>query len=249
MVKALIIFSILGLLFTKSATAQSKCPKLEVGPDTYEVKAGDQAVFTVYAASYGGTWQSLERKTFNWTVSNGTIEGGQGTNVIRVSTTGLLNQAITATVEVGGLSPDCSNTGSSTIKITAKGTGPAWYDISICLLEKDKLINMPVKYHSGTGDTMVFYKDRRIHFRDAYKYQSLYAGAKKWFINSDPIKLNNQTYEKYGLPRILTVDDIVKATEYNGVPVFYERGIKTVPEVIYIPVRIGCEFQPYQKMR
>jgi hypothetical protein len=48
------------------------------------------------------------KPTFNWTVSAGTIESGQGTSTIDVSTKGLSdNQSVTATVEVGGFSRDC----------------------------------------------------------------------------------------------------------------------------------------------
>src|SRR5204863_3477808 len=40
-------------------------------------------------------------ETYNWTVSAGTITGGQGTPSIQVSTAGLAGQTVTATVEIG----------------------------------------------------------------------------------------------------------------------------------------------------
>ncbi len=46
--------------------------------------------------------------TYNWTVSTGTISSGQGTSAITVDTTGLAGQTVTATVELGGLKPDCN---------------------------------------------------------------------------------------------------------------------------------------------
>ena len=34
--------------------------------------------------------------------------------------------------------------------------------------------------------------------------------------------------------------------EFMGVPVFAETGAPARPEVVNLPVRPGCEFQPYQ---
>lgn len=47
---------------------------------------------------------------YNWTVSAGRIIDGQGTPSIRVDTTGLAGQAVTATLSMGGYSLDCSAT-------------------------------------------------------------------------------------------------------------------------------------------
>src|SRR5205823_13125607 len=47
--------------------------------------------------------------TYNWTVSAGTITSGQGTTSITVDTKGLGGQTVTATVEVGGVEPTCTN--------------------------------------------------------------------------------------------------------------------------------------------
>jgi hypothetical protein len=52
--------------------------------------------------------------TYNWSVSAGTISGGQGTSSITVDTAGLGGQTVTATVELGGLDPSCSRTASCT---------------------------------------------------------------------------------------------------------------------------------------
>ncbi|HEX2631133.1 MAG TPA: hypothetical protein VHM26_19095, partial [Chitinophagaceae bacterium] len=73
-----------------------------------------------------------------------------------------------------------------------------------------------------------------------------YAEGAAWFINSEAVKLGATSYVKYGLPRILGVNEIEKSTVYQGINVYVEAGIKGVAEVIYIPVRQGCEFQPYQ---
>jgi hypothetical protein len=55
--------------------------------------------------------------TYNWSVSAGTITGGQGTSSITVSSDGLGGQTVTATVELGGLDPSCSRTASCTTSV------------------------------------------------------------------------------------------------------------------------------------
>jgi hypothetical protein len=55
--------------------------------------------------------------TYNWSVSAGTISSGQGTSSITVDTAGLGGQAVTATVELGGLDPSCSRTASCTASV------------------------------------------------------------------------------------------------------------------------------------
>jgi hypothetical protein len=50
---------------------------------------------------------------------------------------------------------------------------------------------------------------------------------------------------RYGLPRVLGVNEVTRMGEFQGVPLFAEAG-QSRPEVVYVPVRPGCEFQPYQ---
>jgi len=55
--------------------------------------------------------------TFNWSVSSGTISSGQGTPSITVDTTGLGGQTVTATVEIGGLPPECDRARSCSFTV------------------------------------------------------------------------------------------------------------------------------------
>jgi hypothetical protein len=41
------------------------------------------------------------------------------------------------------------------------------------------------------------------------------------------------------------VNELARTGEYQGVPVFAEAGMAR-PDVVYVAVRPGCEFQPYQ---
>ena len=75
---------------------------------------------------------------------------------------------------------------------------------------------------------------------------SAFAGAKSWFINNEPIKFKGRSYVKYGLPRVLAPTDVVAVGDVPGSIAFAEPSAKAPIEVIYLPVREGCEFQPYQ---
>jgi hypothetical protein len=88
------------------------CPTFAVAsPD--EVAAGASLWFVV-----GGT--SFPNLTYKWTVNEGTITSGQGTNSIAVDTTKLEGKTVTATVEVGGVDPACSTKASSWTKVVAR---------------------------------------------------------------------------------------------------------------------------------
>lgn len=73
-----------------------------------------------------------------------------------------------------------------------------------------------------------------------------YADGKSWFINNEKVDFQKNKFTKYGLPRVLGPNDVTKVGTYNGVGVYTETGLKGRAEVIYIPTRTGCEFQPYQ---
>jgi hypothetical protein len=89
------------------------CPTVNVScPDT--VNAGDTITYTANVT--GG--DPNVAATYNWSVSAGTIESGQGTPSITVRTTSAMGgQAITATVNVGGYPPECNTTASCTTQV------------------------------------------------------------------------------------------------------------------------------------
>jgi len=85
--------------------APPPCPTISVScPDSVD----QGAAITFTASVVGGTGSP----TYNWSVSAGTISGGQGTPTITVDTGTLGGQTVTATVDVGGLDPACSRTAS-----------------------------------------------------------------------------------------------------------------------------------------
>ena len=66
--------------------------------------------------------------TYNWTVSAGTITSGQGTSSITVDTKGLGGQTVTATVEVGGVDPNCGRTASCSTPVRPNPQPPRKFD-------------------------------------------------------------------------------------------------------------------------
>lgn len=93
------------------------CGTLSVTGPAGLTDPGDVMTFTANVSGGAGT------QTYNWTVSGGTIESGQGTASIRVRTTESdAGSNITATVNLGGLDANCncpstaSETGSIAIR-------------------------------------------------------------------------------------------------------------------------------------
>ena len=93
-----------------------QCPSITVScPDSAE-----EPQEPTYTANVSGGDPNVT-PTFNWTVSAGMISSGQGTSSIRVETTGVGGQSITATVDVGGFPRECRTSNSCTIMVTKKG--------------------------------------------------------------------------------------------------------------------------------
>src|SRR5207253_542181 len=99
------------MVFAGTARAQ-KCPSIRVSSADL-IKAGETTSFT--AVLSGG--DPAVTPTYNWSISAGTIESGQGTSNIVVNSTGLGGQSITATVDVGGYARECVTSNSSTISV------------------------------------------------------------------------------------------------------------------------------------
>jgi hypothetical protein len=115
-------------------------------------------------------------------------------------------------------------------------------EIRVCVVENGALREVMAMYNTTTGDTTVNGRD----FVAAYPATTGYAGGMTWFINNEPVTVMGRRYVKYGLPRVLGVNEVTRMGDYMGVPVFAEAGATGTTEVIYLPVRPGCEFQPYQ---
>ena len=86
-----------------SCTPKPTCPNVSlICPD--RIEAGQPVTF---ASTLTGGTGNVSR-LYNWTVSAGRIIEGQGTSSIRVETTGLEGQTLTASLSMGGYEADCS---------------------------------------------------------------------------------------------------------------------------------------------
>lgn len=122
---------------------------------------------------------------------------------------------------------------------------PAEREIRVCVVEDGAVREVTGTFNPATGDTMV--AGRR--FSEAYRATAPnYALDAPWFVNSAEITVTGRRYVKFGLPRVVSPAEVARIGEYEGIGVFGEAGAATTPAVVYLPVRPGCEFQPYQQV-
>jgi len=113
--------------------------------------------------------------------------------------------------------------------------------IQVCVVQDGNLTSVNAMYNASTNDTTVNGQP----FASAHPMGAQYAGNATWYINNEPVMFQGRRFVKYGLPRVLGVSEVTRMGEFQGVSLFAEMG-QTRPEVVYVPVRPGCEFQPYQ---
>jgi hypothetical protein len=105
-------FSSTTVVISPCAPPRPVCPNIEIVCPTNIVP--DQPL-TFSSRVVGGI--SAGTPSFNWTVSAGTIIEGQGTDTIRVDTTGLAGQTVKASLSMGGYTPDCAASCAITIPL------------------------------------------------------------------------------------------------------------------------------------
>jgi K319L-like, PKD domain len=127
------------------------CPVVSVSCPS-EVAAGDPITFT---ASVSGGDPAMT-PTYNWSVSAGTITGGQGTSTITVDTKDIGGQSVTATVNVGGADPSCNTTASCTTGVKPPIVPPRKFDEYGNIRfndEKARLDNYAITLQNEPGST------------------------------------------------------------------------------------------------
>src|SRR5882762_676120 len=103
--KKLFLSAALFLFAAASFAQTTDCPTIKVAATGETHREGVAVEFTGSVTGKGSY-------TYNWSVSGGIIESGQGTPAIRVNTDGTAGTTITATLEVGGLERSCPSTSS-----------------------------------------------------------------------------------------------------------------------------------------
>lgn len=82
------------------------CPVITVEGNEEPVCPGQPLTFTAKVAGL----DSSIRPTYEWSLSTGKIESGQGTDTITVETAEIAGQSVRATVKVTGINGACDNT-------------------------------------------------------------------------------------------------------------------------------------------
>jgi hypothetical protein len=170
------------------------CPTLSVSCPTELVEVGQSA--TVTANVSGGDPNASI--TYNWTVSSGTISGGQGTPSITVDTSSLsTGGTVTATVELGGVAPECQRTASCTFTVQQKAVPRKFDEYGNIAFndEKARLDNFAIELQNDPGAQgyIIAYSGRRARANEA---QARADRAKDYLVNTRGIDAG----------RIVTVD-------------------------------------------
>ncbi|MBA2572160.1 MAG: hypothetical protein H0V06_03875 [Gemmatimonadetes bacterium] len=120
--------------------------------------------------------------------------------------------------------------------------------IRVCILEGGQLREVDAMVNPATGDTLVAMAGERRRFADAYPATTGYAGGADFFVQDRPIRYNNRNYVRFGLTRIVPATEVRRIADFQGTTLFAETGANVQnPDVLYVLVRPGCEFQPYQR--
>lgn len=93
------------------------CPTVTVEVARDDLCRGKPLTFTAKVAGL----DSGIKLNYEWTVSVGTIEGGQGTDTITVETVGIAGQSVNATVKVTGINTACANSASQEMRVAGCG--------------------------------------------------------------------------------------------------------------------------------
>lgn len=125
--KKIIFFLLTAFIFSvqninAQTTEKIACPSIVLnGPASYTVEEGDSLIFKV--SPLGKAYDDLG-VTYNWAITSGFIEKGQGTSRININTEGLKGQMLTVTVELGGIDRACPSTSSSSVDVIEKVSKP-----------------------------------------------------------------------------------------------------------------------------
>jgi hypothetical protein len=121
---------------------------------------------------------------------------------------------------------------------------PAMREIRVCVVQGGQLTEISAMMNPATGDTMV---DNRAFGMVHPSNAPTYASGATWYINNDSIAVNGEEYVRFGVARVITpASQLTRVGEFQGTPIFGQTGAAAPQQVLYVPLRPGCEFQPYQ---
>ncbi|HLL84197.1 MAG TPA: hypothetical protein VK420_16155 [Longimicrobium sp.] len=119
--------------------------------------------------------------------------------------------------------------------------------VALCILRDGEVAAIEGTYRPERGDTVIGERP----WREALPAASPpYAEAVDWYVRGEMVVSPGRelALERYGLTRILGPTEIKRFGEYRGLPLFVEALHEgPIADVVYLFVRPGCEFQPYQQ--
>ncbi|NJC41431.1 hypothetical protein GGQ87_001689 [Brevundimonas alba] len=111
-----------------------------------------------------------------------------------------------------------------------------------CIYQRGSRALRSMRGKTDGTDSVVIMEGREVALADIGATQAV---GLPWFRDNQPVRINGRTYMKYGLPRVLSFQEVEFFAEHDGVGFAAETGVAN-PEVLYAVVRsVGCEFQPY----
>jgi hypothetical protein len=201
------------------------CPVVSVSCPS-DVGPGEPITFTasVSGGEAGATW------TYNWSVSAGTISGGQGTSTITVDTAGLSGQSVTATVSIGGADPICTGTTAScTTNIRTPPAEPRKFDEYGNIRfndEKARLDNFAIQLQNDPTATATII----VYGSCAGEAQQRGDRAKDYLVNTRGIEAGRITVVDGGCRSDLTVQLWIVPSGATAPPVDTSGAISPCPE-------------------
>jgi opacity protein-like surface antigen len=130
----------------------------------------------------------------------------------------------------------------------APAPAPAEQTINVCVVDGTRLAQVEAIFIPSRGDTVVVRDGQRRPFASIYPATApAYAANAPWYVAGQSITVANREYVRFGLQRVIGATELTNVGVYNGVPLFAETGSTAPHAVLYLPIRPGCEFQPYQQ--
>ncbi|WP_420128663.1 hypothetical protein [Longimicrobium sp.] len=122
--------------------------------------------------------------------------------------------------------------------------------VETCAVSAGQLRKVQVEVSATTGDTT--FQGRP--FASAFPLTAEYATGAAWYERNEPLpetvrprENERGDYVKYGRPRVLSADTLMRVSTHHGVGVYMTHEDAWINEgIVWVPVRPGCWFQHYQ---
>lgn len=187
--------------------ATSNCPEIVVTGPSGVTKAGDPMTFTASIR------HSLPDKAgYDWSVSSGMIESGQGTATIKVQTTkDMAGSNVTAMVKIRGVGVGCADTASEIAGVApippicpldefgalSKYDIRARIDNLLIQLQQDPLLEAYLIVHLNSKDSLIFKKAYLNNMYDAIVFFKKDPSRITFLISEDESETRTVLYMLY----------------------------------------------------